>query len=201
MRPPHRFGISLLAACAAAAAMASAQPQSSPPPVGSGSTSGDRPQISDAQLGLEARARLFGALGISNLSVLVNQGVATVAGTVPSEADRQRAEELVGEVEGIRTVVNELRIADPLTLVLADEAGAEADREKANVENMVAEQLNADPVLGSRSIIVNADELANTVTLIGTVSTEDERARAGQIAAAAFPAGNVRNQIEVRQRL
>lgn len=195
-----RFGIPLLVACAAAAA-ASAQPPQAAPPAASASASGDRPQVSDAQLGLEARARLYEGLGISNLSVLVNQGVATVDGTVPTEAERQRAEALVREVQGIETVVNELRIADPLTLALADEAAAAAEQEKADVENMVAEQLRADAVLGSRPIDVVADELANTVTLTGTVGTEDEKERAGQIAAAAFPAGNVRNQLEVRQRL
>jgi len=195
-----RFGLPMAAACAAAA-IASAQAPQTAPPADSASAARERPQISDAQLGLEARVRLFEGLGISNLSVLVSQGVATLGGAVPSEADRQRAEELVREVPGIRTVVNNLRVADPLTLALADEAAAEAEREKANVENTVAERLRADAVLGSRSIDVEADELGNTVTLTGTVTSEEEKERAGQIAAAALPAGNVRNLLEVRQRL
>jgi hypothetical protein len=33
------------------------------------------------------------------------------------------------------------------------------------------------------------------------VTTEEEKERAGQIAVSAFPAGTVRNQLEVRQRL
>lgn len=194
-----RFGLPMAAACAAAAIASAQAPQA--PPADSASAARERPQISDAQLGLEARVRIFEGLGISNLSVLVSQGVATLGGAVPSEADRQRAEELVREVPGIQTVVNNLRVADPLTLALADEAAAEAEREKANVENTVAERLRADAVLGSRSIDVEADELGNTVTLTGTVTSEEEKERAGQIAAAALPAGNVRNQLEVRQRL
>lgn len=201
MRHKYRFGIPLLAAWAALSAASAQAPDSAPPTGESASAARQRPQISDAQLGLEARVRLYQELGISNLSVLVNQGVATVDGTVPSEGERQRAEELVRGMSGIRSVVNDLRVADPLTLSLADEAAATSQREKADVENMVIEQLNADAVLGSRQINVVADELANTVTLTGTVSTEEEKQRAGQIAAAALPAGNVRNQLEVRQRL
>ena len=199
--PKLRFGLPLLAACGAVAAASAQAPRPAPPGADSAPAARDRPQVSDAQLGLEARARLFEGLGISNLSVLVSQGVATVDGAVPSEVDRQRAEDLVRQVDGIQSVVNDLRVADPLTLALADEAAAEADREKADVENRVAEQLRADTVLGSRSIDVVADELGNTVTLTGTVSTEEEKERAGQIAAAVLPAGNVRNQLEVRQRL
>jgi osmotically-inducible protein OsmY len=56
-------------------------------------------------------------------------------------------------------------------------------------------------VLGSRDIKVDADGLTNTVTLTGTVSTQEEKERAGQLAVSAFPAGQVRNQLEVRQRL
>jgi osmotically-inducible protein OsmY len=39
------------------------------------------------------------------------------------------------------------------------------------------------------------------VTLSGTVSTEEEKERAGRIAVSAFPVGQVRNQLEVQQRL
>jgi osmotically-inducible protein OsmY len=191
----------LVAACAAIAAASAQAPQPAPPGADAASAAPDRPDVSDAQLGLEPRARLFEGLGISNLSVLVREGVATVDGTVPAEADRRRAEDLVREVQGIHSVVNDLRVADPLTLALAEESEAASGREKIDVENMIAERLSSDPVLGSRSIDVVADELGNTVTLTGTVSTEEEKQRASEIAVAAFPAGNVRNHLEVRQRL
>ena len=58
----------------------------------------------------------------------------------------------------------------------------------------------ASAALGSREIRVVADGLTNTVTLSGTVSTEDEKERAGRIAVSAFPVGQVRNQLEVRER-
>ena len=86
-------------------------------------------------------------------------------------------------------------------MALANEANAVADRESTTIEIAVAAQLRSDPVLGSRAIRVVADDHTNTVTLTGTVSSEDEKEHAGRIAVSAFPAGQVRNQIEVRQRL
>ena len=49
------------------------------------------------------------------------------------------------------------------------------------------------------SIVV--DETTNAVTLTGAVTTQEEKERAGLLAAEAFPAGQVRNLLEVRQRL
>ena len=102
---------------------------------------------------------------------------------------------------GITRVVNELRIADASIVAITNDAAALAEREKARIETAVTERLSTDATLGSRSIVVEADDLTNTVTLSGTVSTEEEKERAGQLAVSAFPAGQVRNQLEVRQRL
>jgi osmotically-inducible protein OsmY len=189
-----------LAACPAAAA-AAAEPLSLPPREYSAIDRDASQQVSDAHLGLEARARMYEGLGVSNLSVLARQGVATIGGTMRTEDDRQRAERLAREELGITNVSNELRIADPLTIALAEQAAATAEREKADVENMVKGRLRADVVPGSGSIEVTADETTSTVTLTGTVRTAAEKVSAGQVALAAFPAGNVRNLLEVRQRL
>lgn len=201
----HRhLGWSLLAACAAAGAGAASaqppQPQAAPPPARSPQAT-ERPDVSDAQLGLEVQARLYQELDVSNLSALVRYGVATLDGMVRTEADRQRAEQLALEIPGVDRVINELSIATPLTIAIAEEAEAIADREDANIVTAVSQRLRSDAVIGSRPIQVEADELTNTVTLRGTVTTEDEKERAGQIAVAAFPTGQVRNQLEVRQRL
>ena len=158
-------------------------------------------KVSDAQLSLEVQVRLSQQLDISNLSALARFGVVTLDGKVRSEADRQRAEQLAREVHGVEDIVNELTVAEPIVVALANEAEAVTDRESTTIEIAVAAQLRSDPVLGSRSIRVVADEHTNTVTLTGTVSSEDEKEQAGRIAITAFPAGQVRNQIEVRQRL
>ena len=195
----HRLCLLLLAACAAAA---SAQPpELSHPAADPVPTAREPAKVSDAQLSLEVQVRLSQQLDVSNLSALARFGVVTLDGKVRSEADRQRAEELAREVHGVEGIVNELTVAEPIVVALANEADAVTDRESTTIEIAVAAQLRSDPVLGSRAIRVVADDHTNTVTLTGTVSSEDEKEQAGRIAVSAFPAGQVRNQIEVRQRL
>ena len=193
---------SALLATFAAAALASAQQQQSPPPAADArvpSTS-ERVGPSDPGLALEVQARLYQQLN-SNLSVLVRYGVATLDGVVRTEDDRQRAETIALEVRGVESVVNELAVAPPLTVAAIDDAEISTQQENSNIEDNVEQRLRMDAALGSREIRVVADGLTNTVTLSGTVSTEEEKERAGRIAVSAFPIGQVRNQLEVRQRL
>jgi osmotically-inducible protein OsmY len=156
---------------------------------------------SDAQLGLEVQVRLFQELGVSNLSAIVRYGVVTLDGMVRTEADIKRAEELALQVRGVNSVVNELSVAQPLSVAVANDAAAVRQREGNDIEAAVTGSLNADAALGSRSIRVVVDELTNTVTLTGSVATAEEKERAGSLAVQAYPAGQVRNQLEVRQRL
>lgn len=195
----HRY--SLLAACAVAAGASAQAPQPELPGAAAPPAAEQRRNVSDAQLGLEVQLHLFQELNVSNLSSIVRHGVATLDGVVNSEAERQRAEQAARTVPGVTSVVNQLRVADPSIIAIANEAQALAARETTRIETAVTERLRADATLGSRSIDVEADDLTNTVTLKGTVSTEDEKARAGQLAVSAFPAGQVRNQLEVQQRL
>ena len=195
-----RLNFSLLMGCAAAAVLSAQQPPSTPQ-TGATPTVRERPNVSDAQLGLEVQSRLFEQLGVSNLSAIVRRGVATLDGMVRTEADRQRAEQLALEVTGVDTVVNKISIASPVTVAIAQQSAEIAERETAKMEEAVTQRLVSDAVLGSRPISVEADDLTNTVTLRGTVTTEEEKRRAGELATEAFPAGQVRNQLEVQQRL
>ena len=193
----------LLAACMAGATASAQAPEPTPtPPDAASPPEAHEPvNVSDAQLGLEVQSRLYQALDVSNLSALVRYGVVTLDGRVGTEADRQRAEQLALEVLGVESVVNELVVDTPVVIALADQAQAIAERESSDVETAVSNKLLTDPVLGSRSIHVKADDSGNTVTLTGTVSTEEEKEQAGRLAVSAFPAGRVRNQLEVQQRL
>ena len=205
MRRHYPYFVSLLATLAASSVASAQQEQSEPPiaevePAPSAPTS-ERVGPSDPGLALEVQARLYQQLADSNMSVMVRYGVATLDGVVRTDADRQRAEEIALEVPGIDSVVNDLTVAPPVAIAAVDDAQAITQRENTNVEDEVAQQLRMDAALGSRDIRVVSDKLTNTITLSGTVSTEDERERAGQIAVKAFPVGQVRNQLEVRQRL
>jgi osmotically-inducible protein OsmY len=201
----HRQYLVLLLATLAASSVASAQRQErSEPPIAEvdpAPSTSERVGPSDPGLALEVQARLYQQLTDSNMSVLVRYGVATLDGVVRTEADRRRAEEIALEVPGVESVVNDLTVAPPVTIAAADEAQAVTDRENASVEQEIERRLRSDATLGSRDIRVVADGLTNTVTLTGTVSTEEEKENAGRIAVDSFPVGQVRNQLEVRQRL
>jgi osmotically-inducible protein OsmY len=201
MRSHYHSLFSVPAVCAAAA-LAAAQEQQPAPPAGEpASAPRERVNASDAQLGLEVQARLYQELGVSNLSALVRYGVVTLDGMVRSEADLERAEELALEIDGVHSVINELSVTQPLSVAIADEAAAVREREGANIESEVIASLNTDASLGSRPIRVVVDEITNTVTLTGTVATPEEKERAGMLAVEAYPAGQVRNQLQVQQRL
>src|SRR5687768_17292214 len=156
--------LSLLAGCTAAAIVSAQAPPPTPPRAESPPATRERVETSDAHLGLEVQVRLMQELGVSNLSAIVRYGVATLDGMVRAEADIKRAEELALSVRGVNSVVNELSVAQPLAVAVADEAAAVREREGNDIETQVTSRLNADAVLGSRSIRVVVDELTNTVT-------------------------------------
>jgi len=198
----YRYYLPLLATFAAAA-VASAQPSQSPPPSEEPpkpSTS-ERVGPSDPGLALEVQARLYQEMPNSSLSVLVRYSVATLNGNVRTDADRQRAESIALGVPGVVGVDNKLSVAPPVTVAAIEDAAVTTRRENDDIEENVAQRLRTDAALGSREIRVVADGLTNTVTLSGTVSTEEEKERAGRISVSAFPVGQVRNQLEVQQRL
>lgn len=197
-----RYQFLLLATLGAAAVASAQEPQSAPPPAENPRPStSERVGPSDPSLALEVQARLYQQLSDSNMSVLVRYGVATLDGVVRTDANRQRAEEIALQVPGIDSVINDLTVAPPVAIAAVADAQAVTERENTNVEDQVVQQLRTDAAVGSRDIRVVADRLTNTITLSGTVATEEEKERAGQIAVKAFPVGQVRNQLEVRQRL
>ena len=206
MRRHCQYLVPLLATLVASG-VASAQQERSEPPIAavdpgpSTPSTSERVGPSDPNLALEVQSRLYQQVADSNMSVLVRFGVATLDGVVRTVADRHRAEEMALQVAGDDSVVNDLTVAPAVTIAAVDNAQTVTKQENASVEEQVAQQLRTDAALGSREIRVISDKLTNTITLSGTVSTEDEKERAGQIAVKAFPVGQVRNQLEVRQRL
>ncbi len=200
MRRTHHIRLSLLAV-STAAALASAQEPQPAPSVADSPAQREHVDASDAQLGLEVQSRLYQELGVSNLSAIVRYGVVTLDGMVREEAELKRAEELALEIRGVHSVINELTVTPPRSVAVADEAAAVRDRENMSIETEITSRLSTDAVLGSRPIQVVVDEVTNAVTLTGTVTTVEEKERAGVLATEAYPAGQVRNQIEVQQRL
>jgi osmotically-inducible protein OsmY len=201
MRRHYHSLLSVLAASAAGALASAQEPHPALPTADAAPAAREHVDTSDAQLALEVQERLYQELGVGNLSALVRYGVVTIDGMVRSEADLARAEQLALEIHGVHSVINQLSVTPPLSVASADEAAAVRQRESVSIETEIAARLSTDAALGSRPISIVVDETTKAVSLTGTVTTQEEKERAGLLAAEAFPAGQVRNLLEVRQRL
>jgi osmotically-inducible protein OsmY len=170
-----------------------AQPRPTPQPtVPVADEIADAIDITDAEAELRIEARLYEELGVTDPDALVRDGVATLRGTVNTEAERLRAAAIARSVAGVGQVIDELEV----------DATSSDDppfgNSGATLETAVVAELRRDAVLSSRDIRVVADRRTNTVTLLGQVRTEAERQRAMQVAEDAFAAGQVRNRLVVR---
>jgi hyperosmotically inducible periplasmic protein len=71
--------------------------------------------ISDSTITTKAKAQLIGAKDVkaSHVHVRTRRGIVSLTGTVPSTADKQRAEEIVQGIDGVRSVSNHLKVTEP----------------------------------------------------------------------------------------
>ena len=156
----------------------------------------------------------------SDIDVDVKNGVVTLQGTVPSEAARARAIAVAKANDGVKNVVDQLKIA-PATgsnmAAKADRAGDKAERagEKAAdktasatrktgraiddgwIKSKIYAQYLADwnTVLDDSDIDV--DGANNMVTLNGTVKSAEAKTKAASIAKATDGVKSVRDNLKV----
>ena len=148
----------------------------------------------DAQIGLQVQAELNQELAISNLSALIQGGVATLQGTVRTAEEKRRAEEIASGVDGVTRVDNEIVV----DAARAEAAATNHAEGPTSLDALVRAELAQDPDLAAREIKVSAR--TNIVTLTGEVASEAERERAGRIAADTLAVAEVRNRLSVRER-
>jgi osmotically-inducible protein OsmY len=161
-----------------------------------GGARGSARGIGDAQVGVEVQAALSRELAMPRVRSDVRNGVATLNGTVATEADKQRAEQLARRIEGVTRVRNEL-------VVEGAASGGQrfAPKERvpaASTDGTIASRLHADTRLAQRDIDVH--ERNDVITLTGEVQTVAEKETAGRIAAEAAPGAEVRNRLSVRSK-
>jgi hyperosmotically inducible periplasmic protein len=156
----------------------------------------------------------------SDIDVDVKNGVVTLQGTVPSEAARARAIAVAKANDGVKNVVDQLKIA-PATgsnmAAKADRAGDKAERagEKAAdktasatkntgraiddgwIKSKIYAQYLADwnTVLNDSDIDIDVDN--NVVTLNGTVKTAEGKTKAVSIAKATDGVKSVKDNLRV----
>ena len=70
--------------------------------------------VSDGTITAKAKAELIGAKDVkaSRVHVKTRRGVVWLTGNVPSAAERQRAQEIVEGISGVRSVKNRLKVVE-----------------------------------------------------------------------------------------
>ena len=149
----------------------------------------------------------------SNIDVDVKNGVVTLQGTVPSAAARARALELAKKNDGVKSVVDQLKIAPaggPSMSEKAERAGEKAADNTASatrttgravddgwIKSKIYAQYLADwnTVLDDSNIDVDVDR--GTVTLNGTVKSMEAKTKAVSIAKATDGVKSVRDNLKV----
>jgi osmotically-inducible protein OsmY len=113
----------------------------------------------------------------ANVKITVQDGVVTLRGIVEVRATKELADGVVGNVDGVEAVRNELRLAEPAkkadTPVAKGVAEVEREFSDAWLKAKVKAQLVAD--IGFRSREVEVDVADGIVALTGTVPNADYR--------------------------
>ena len=153
--------------------------------------------IDDASITASVKSKLLGDERTKGFDINVDtmKGIVTLRGGADSQAAKQAAQELAGEVEGVVLIKNELIVAAEGTEVRQDANTATASGEvreamdeagdgvdDAWITSKVKTQLLADTAVSGTQIDV--DTKANVVTLTGTAETAAAKAAAVRIAAA-----------------
>lgn len=152
----------------------------------------------------------------SNIDVDVKSGVVTLQGTVPSEAARARAIAVTKANDGVKNVVDQLKIAPPQKGTMAKagdkaqstgEKAADTTASAANktgrkiddgwIKSKIYAQYMADwnTILDDSNIDVDVKD--NVVTLNGTVKSNEAKAKAVSVAKATDGVKSVRDNLRV----
>jgi osmotically-inducible protein OsmY len=164
--------------------------------------------IGDAEVGVHVQSALSRDLQMPSVRSDVRNGVATLNGTVASETDKQRAEQIARRVEGVTRVRNALVVegrpsAGATTGSSPGSSVAQhlEQRTRAvgpSTNEAIASRLRADARLAQRDIDVRSR--SDVITLTGDVESVAEKETAGRIAAEAAAGAEVRNRLTVRAK-
>jgi len=162
--------------------------------------------IKDAWLdGKLESALLFNQhLNSFNIDTDVQNGVAYLRGAVESDIDRDLAGQIAESIEGVTDVKNELEVDKTKARAEHDNAAAnQANRgfKQAVTNATTTARIKSELLVNSNTagLAINVDSMGGEVTLSGAVSSEQERALAGQIAANTDGVDSVDNQLTVKK--
>ena len=134
------------------------------------------------------------------IGVETKEGVVTLSGTVPTDAEKTKAEQLARNTDGVKRVSNDIKV-DPISMGATNLGGKAEEAEKglgetvsdASILAKVKAKLVADGITGT-----NVDVTDGAVVLKGQVENANEKAKAEEIAKNTAGVKNVRNQLTVR---
>jgi len=179
--------------------------------------------VTDASITTAVKTRLMQdkAARETSIDVDTKDGVVTIAGSVPTEADKTRIGSLVRHTTGVKAVENNLAVSgtsagtagkDETKIVIKDDTtpavkkGAKTVKEgtakavdavsDTSVATAVKTRLMGDDVARATSIDVKADE--GVVTISGTVPTAADKARIGDLVARTTGVKRVVNDLTVK---
>ena len=120
--------------------------------------------------------------------------IVTLAGTVDTAEAKSHAVEVVRNTKGVTSVVDQLTVAPPPVAT----SGMLEPMTDAAITTAVKTKLLADPFVSGLKIDVDTNKA--TVTLTGTVSTDDEKARAENVTKETTGVSAVVNSLVVKPK-
>jgi hypothetical protein len=126
---------------------------------------------SDAQVASEAQYKIDADSGITTTQVTAsaNNGVVTLSGTVGSEAERSAAANDAAQVEGVKTVVNNLQV-ESAAANLRDSAAEELPRLRGRAAGVPPARLNP------AALVIIPEGTRVSIRLVDSIDSDKNRA-------------------------
>jgi hyperosmotically inducible periplasmic protein len=155
--------------------------------------SDEKTPVNDTWLTAKTKIALFADSRIKgrDINVETSQGTVMIRGKVDSDAARQAAEGIAKEIDGVKTVKNELQVVAPAKREATD------DKDEA-ITTRVNEQLEKDANLKKAGI--RAKTNAGVVSLTGEVADLMTSAQASWIAWQVSGVKSVKNDLTVKDK-
>ena len=129
------------------------------------------------------------------IDVDTKEGVVTLAGTVDTPTAKSRAVEIAKNTNGVKSVVDELRIPEPAAATSGVEPiGVATD---AGVTTVVKTKFLADPTIAGLKIDVDTKD--HVVTLTGTVPSDADKTHAVEVARKTDGVNSVVDNLKVQK--
>jgi hyperosmotically inducible periplasmic protein len=144
--------------------------------------------VTDSRLAVKINTALWSDLRFPGRQITVDaqDGVVTLRGKVDSEETKKAADDIIGHLEGVKEIRNQLQIVPP-------ERRAEVDARDQAIARALDAKFKQDPQLQDAAVDIRVD--AGLVTLSGQVRDAAARSRAVELARAVPGVRSVRNEL------